>query len=147
LTGLAISPGCSGRQSPSRWTFHAGRNLHGKGLRYLWTLRVRADVYLGLQAVSSCLAPARHSLKSNLKIKIHQKPQKPLLPSNGDFCYSVTGAFKAFDTLILHFKFWFFVLTKCRTKVRHEPPLLTPRHWSGLSPYTSSFELSRDLCF
>jgi len=27
------------------------------------------------------------------------------------------------------------------------PAALTNRHWSGLSPYTSSFEFSRDLCF
>ena len=33
---------------PARWAFHAGRNLPDKGLRYLRTLRVRADVYRGL---------------------------------------------------------------------------------------------------
>jgi len=27
------------------------------------------------------------------------------------------------------------------------PGLLTFQHWSGLSPYTSSYEFSRDLCF
>jgi len=27
------------------------------------------------------------------------------------------------------------------------PPKLTFQHWSGFSPYTSSCELSRDLCF
>jgi hypothetical protein len=27
------------------------------------------------------------------------------------------------------------------------PRLLTFRHWAGVSPYTSSYDLSRDLCF
>ena len=35
----------------------------------------------------------------------------------------------------------------CEAKSEVGPPRLTFQHWSGLSPYTSSYELSRDLCF
>jgi len=37
-------------------------------------------------------------------------------------------------------------LVGCEAKAK-QPTLLTFQHWSGLGPYTSSYELSRDLCF
>ena len=45
FTVIAISPGCSLRQFPSRYTFHAGRNLPDKEFRYLRTIIVIADVH------------------------------------------------------------------------------------------------------
>jgi len=45
FTHTAFSPGCSWRQFLSRETFHAGRNLPDKGLRYFNTVRVTADVH------------------------------------------------------------------------------------------------------
>jgi len=45
FTPTTFSPGASLRQSPSRYTIHAGRNLHGKGLRYFNTVIVTADAY------------------------------------------------------------------------------------------------------
>jgi len=45
FTHTAFSPGDSWRQFLSRETFHAGRNLPDKGLRYFNTVRVTADVY------------------------------------------------------------------------------------------------------
>lgn len=43
----AISPSLWLRQCPTRYAFHAGRNLPDKELRYLRTLIVRAAVYWG----------------------------------------------------------------------------------------------------
>jgi hypothetical protein len=37
--------------------------------------------------------------------------------------------------------------TLSRYACAQRPALLTFQHWSGLSPYTSSYEFSRDLCF
>ena len=48
FTAISISSGGSSRQLSTRYTFHAGRNLPGKGLRYLRTLRVRAVVHWSL---------------------------------------------------------------------------------------------------
>ena len=48
FTAISISSGSSSRQLSTRYTFHAGRNLPGKGLRYLRTLRVRAVVHWSL---------------------------------------------------------------------------------------------------
>ena len=45
FTVIAISPGCSLRQFPSRYTFRAGRNLPDKEFRYLRTIIVIADVH------------------------------------------------------------------------------------------------------
>jgi hypothetical protein len=45
FTVIAISPGCSLRQFPSRYTFHAGQNLPDKEFRYLRTIIVIADVH------------------------------------------------------------------------------------------------------
>ena len=48
FTAIAISPSLSSRQSPSRSTFRAGRNLPDKEFRYLRTVIVTAAVYPGL---------------------------------------------------------------------------------------------------
>ena len=45
FTVIAISPGCSLRQFPNRYTFHAGQNLPVKEFRYLRTIIVIADVH------------------------------------------------------------------------------------------------------
>jgi len=45
FTPLAISPGPSWRQSPSRYAIRAGRNSPGRGLRYLRTIMVIAGVH------------------------------------------------------------------------------------------------------
>ena len=45
FTVIAISPGCSLRQFPNRYTFHAGQNLPDKEFRYLRTIIVIADVH------------------------------------------------------------------------------------------------------
>ena len=45
FTVIAISPGSSLRQLPSRYTFHAGQNLPAKEFRYLRTIIVIADVH------------------------------------------------------------------------------------------------------
>ena len=47
FTGIAISPGPSSRQRPSRYTIRAGRNLPDKEFRYLRTVIVTAAVYWG----------------------------------------------------------------------------------------------------
>ena len=47
FTGPAISPSPSLRQCSSRDAFRAGRNLPGKGLRYLRTVIVTAAVHRG----------------------------------------------------------------------------------------------------
>ena len=49
FTAISISSGSSSRQFSTRYTIHAGRNLPGKGLRYLRTLRVRAVVHWSLR--------------------------------------------------------------------------------------------------
>ncbi len=54
FTGHAISPSPSLRQRPSRYAFHAGRNLPDKGFRYLRTVIVTAAVHRGF---GSGLAP------------------------------------------------------------------------------------------
>src|SRR3989344_1491529 len=48
FTAIAISPSLPSRQSPSRSTFRAGRNLPDKEFRYLRTVIVTAAVYSGL---------------------------------------------------------------------------------------------------
>jgi hypothetical protein len=53
-TGVSISPSPPSRQRPGRWTFHAGRNLPDKELRYLRTVIVTAALRWGF---SSELAP------------------------------------------------------------------------------------------
>ncbi len=45
FTPIAISPGPSLRQLPSRYTIHAGQNLPDKEFRYLRTIIVIADVH------------------------------------------------------------------------------------------------------
>ena len=47
FTGIAISPGPSLRQRPSRYTIRAGRNLPDKEFRYLRTVIVTAAVHWG----------------------------------------------------------------------------------------------------
>ena len=47
FTGISISPGPSSRQCPSRYAFHAGRNLPDKEFRYLRTVIVTAAVHRG----------------------------------------------------------------------------------------------------
>ena len=47
FTGTSISPSPSLRQRPSRYAFHAGRNLPDKGFRYLRTVIVTAAVHRG----------------------------------------------------------------------------------------------------
>jgi hypothetical protein len=47
FTGIAISPGPSSRQRPSRYTIRAGRNLPDKEFRYLRTVIVTAAVDWG----------------------------------------------------------------------------------------------------
>ena len=54
FTGTSISPSPSLRQRPSRYAFHAGRNLPDKGFRYLRTVIVTAAVHRGF---GSELAP------------------------------------------------------------------------------------------
>ena len=54
FTGSTISPSPPSRQRPSRWTFHAGRNLPDKELRYLRTVIVTAGLRWGF---SSGLSP------------------------------------------------------------------------------------------
>ena len=54
FTGTSISPSPSLRQRPSRYAFHAGRNLPDKGFRYLRTVIVTAAVHRGF---GSGLAP------------------------------------------------------------------------------------------
>lgn len=49
FTAISISSGNGSRQFSTRYAFHAGRNLPGKGLRYLRTLRVRAVVHWSLR--------------------------------------------------------------------------------------------------
>ena len=51
----AISPSLWLRQCPTRYAFHAGRNLPDKEFRYLRTVIVTAAVYSGLSA-ELCLA-------------------------------------------------------------------------------------------
>ena len=48
FTGTTVSPHPSLRQRPSRYAFHAGRNLPDKEFRYLRTVIVTAAVYRGL---------------------------------------------------------------------------------------------------
>ena len=48
LTGSSISPSSWLRERSSRYTFRAGRNLPGKGLRYLSTDTVTAAVHPSL---------------------------------------------------------------------------------------------------
>ena len=70
FTAISISSGSSSRQFSTRYTFHAGRNLPGKGLRYLRTLRVRAVVHWSLRhsldiisaATINLPVPDRHQL-------------------------------------------------------------------------------------
>ena len=70
FTAISISSGSSSRQLSTRYTFHAGRNLPGKGLRYLRTLRVRAVVHWSLRhnldiisvATINLPVPDRHQL-------------------------------------------------------------------------------------
>ena len=45
FTAIAISPGSSLRQFPTRYAFHAGQNLPDKEFRYLRTIIVIADVH------------------------------------------------------------------------------------------------------
>jgi hypothetical protein len=45
---IAISPSLWLRQCPTRYAFHAGRNLPDKEFRYLRTVIVTAAVYSGL---------------------------------------------------------------------------------------------------
>ncbi len=47
FTAISISPGPFSRQLLARYTFRAGRNSPDKGLRYLWTLIVKAVVHQG----------------------------------------------------------------------------------------------------
>ena len=47
FTGISISPGPPSRQCPSRYAFHAGRNLPDKEFRYLRTVIVTAAVHRG----------------------------------------------------------------------------------------------------
>ena len=54
FTSTSISPSPSLRQRPSRYAFHAGRNLPDKGFRYLRTVIVTAAVHRGF---GSELAP------------------------------------------------------------------------------------------
>ncbi len=54
FTATSISPSPSLRQRPSRYAFHAGRNLPDKGFRYLRTVIVTAAVHRGF---GSKLAP------------------------------------------------------------------------------------------
>ena len=56
FTGIAFSPGCSWRQFSSRYAFHAGLNLPGKGLRYFNTVIVTADVHWGFGHSPRCTA-------------------------------------------------------------------------------------------
>ena len=51
----AISPSLWLRQCPTRYAFHAGRNLPDKEFRYLRTVIVTAAVYWGLTS-KLCLA-------------------------------------------------------------------------------------------
>ncbi len=48
FTAISISPDIGLRQLSTRCSVHAGRNLPDKGLRYLRTVRVTADVYRSL---------------------------------------------------------------------------------------------------
>ena len=50
FTGISISPGPSSRQCPSRYAFHAGRNLPDKEFRYLRTVIVTAAVHWGFSS-------------------------------------------------------------------------------------------------
>ena len=47
FTDTSISPGRQSRQCSTRYTIRAGRQLSGKGLRYLWTIIVIAAVHRG----------------------------------------------------------------------------------------------------
>ena len=51
FTGIAISPGPSLRQCPSRYAIRAGRNLPDKEFRYLRTVIVTAAVHWGLSSM------------------------------------------------------------------------------------------------
>jgi hypothetical protein len=55
FTATSISPGAPLRQCPSRYAFHAGRNLPDKEFRYLRTVIVTAAVYRGFGS-----EPRRH---------------------------------------------------------------------------------------
>ena len=48
FTATTISPGLSPRQSSTRYTIRAGRNLPDKEFRYLRTVIVTADIHGGL---------------------------------------------------------------------------------------------------
>ena len=50
FTATTISPGLSPRQSSTRYTIRAGRNLPDKEFRYLRTVIVTADIHGGLDA-------------------------------------------------------------------------------------------------
>ena len=50
FTAISISPGEGSRQLLTRWTFHTGRNLPDKGLRYRGTVIVTAAVHRGFSS-------------------------------------------------------------------------------------------------
>ena len=75
FTAISNSPDGSSRQLSTRCSVHAGRNLPGKGLRYLRTVRVTADVYRSLyQELTHRLAPMGSLPALDLPILVRFQP-------------------------------------------------------------------------
>ncbi len=84
FTGIAISPGPSPRQCPSRYAFRAGRNLPDKEFRYLRTVIVTAAVYWGF---GSDLRPCGLSLPLNLPAPGRRQPVYVAFRLSTDLCF------------------------------------------------------------
>ena len=120
FTAISISPGLGLRECSSRYAFPAGRNLPGKGLRYLWTLIVKAAVHRSFGSWPRKLEARNLKLELKLDARSWNYP---------------TSSFQR-------------LFQPQASSVQPPSPIpLTYRHWAGVSPYTSSYELSRDLCF
>jgi len=74
FAGIGFSPGSWPRQRPSRDAFHALRNLPGKELRYLRTLRVRADIDGGFTRSACLTRKVRRTAELNLPASVRRHP-------------------------------------------------------------------------
>jgi hypothetical protein len=110
FTAISISSGSSSRQFSTRYTFHAGRNLPGKGLRYLRTLRVRAVVHWSLRhsldiisaATIDLPVPDRHQLLY-VSYKDLQEPMFLLNSRLKNFCCDLVNEVEHIEKLTLSF--------------------------------------------